>query len=193
MQQAIREFWDYFLLRKADMERFKNVNDPVYDDVLRVLQRIHSGLWFEFCATPGENELVISADGKKELFPLVEEVVQAAPETDDWEIVALKPKRGFPITTEWKGSIVKIGDVLVVPVFKQTGEMGLKMYVPMLDASNSEDLHNALLRALDVGLGERRFAEAIEATWVHPLADAPPRAFPLPDLDDYLERRTMKG
>jgi hypothetical protein len=193
MKQAIREFWDYFLLRKADMERFKNVNDPVYDDVLRVLQRINAGLWFEFCTTPGVNELIISADGNKDLFPLVEEVVQAAPDTGDWEIVALKPKRGYPVSTTWKGVTVAIGEVLVVPVFKQTGEMGLRMYVPGLDASNSQDLHNALLRALDAGLGERHFAESIQATWVYPFADAPSHAFPLPELDDYRENRMQKG
>ncbi len=80
-------------------------------------------------------------------------------------------------------------DVLVDPVFRPSGEVGLRLYLPELSPANTEDAHNAVLRALDLGLGERRFAQTIAATWVHPITDAPERAFSLPEIDDYITRR----
>ena len=61
---------------------------------------------------------------------------------------------------------------------RNTGEMGLKLYVPGLSEASQEDIHDALLRTLDSGLGERQFAERVEATWVYPILEAPSEACP---------------
>ena len=193
MKEVITEFWRCFAEHRLELKRIESADDPAYDVVLQALQQIDDGLYFEFCSTPGTNELIVTAEGKKELFPLVEEIVREAPHIDDWQVFALKPKRGFPVTTRWEQTKLLIGDVVVLPVFRETGEMALRLYIPGLSEKNQEDIHNALLRVLDSGLGERRFAECIEATWVYPLSDAPSQAFPLSDLDDYLDCRDAEG
>lgn len=193
MNESIERFWCTFAVHRADLERIESAESPAYDNLLESLQRIDEGLYLEFCTTPGANELIISAEGDADLFPLVDEVVRQAPAMDDWAVFALKPKIGFPAATRWEGTNVTIGDVLVLPVFRNTGEMGLRLYVHGLTEANKTDIHNALLRALDHGLGERRFAECVESTWVYSAEDAPSQAFRLPELDAYLEARTKRG
>ena len=193
MKEAIAAFWRDFQVQKSNLETLETANDPAYDQVLASLQRLDPHLYFEFCSTPGINEFIITAEGKKRLFPLVEEIVGIAPDIPDWKIVALKPKRGFPVTARWEQTEIEINEVLVAPVFRENGEMGLKLYAPNLTKSNKGDIHNALLRALDSGLGEKRFAESIAATWVYPVADAPRHAFQLVQLDTYIGRRNNEG
>lgn len=193
MKKAIDEFWRNFEAHKSDLERLETADDPAYEQVLASLQKLDSGLYFEFCSTPGKNEFIVTADGKQRLFLLVEEIVREAPAMQDWELFALKPRRGFPVTIKWEQTTVTVGDVLVVPVFRETGEMGLRLYVPHLSESNQDDIHNALLRALDIGLGERRFAECVESTWVYAVSDAPEHAFKLTEIETYLDRRENEG
>ena len=193
MKKEIAEFWRDFQEHKFHLARIETADDPIYDQVLASLQRVDPGLWFEFCSSPEENEFIVTAEGEVRLFPLVEEIVREAPEIPDWKIFALKPKRGFPVTTRWEQTQVTIGAVLLLPVFKTTGEMGLKLYAPDVTPSNKDDIHNALLRALDTALGEREFAESVGASWVYPIEEAPHHAIKLTELDDYLQRRKNKS
>jgi len=185
----VEEFWNYFLSRRQDFEDLTSSDDPLYDALLAKLQRVHPDLYIEFCTTPGENELILTAEGKMELFELVEEVVAQAPEISGWRIFALKPKLGFPQTTRWEGHEVRIADVMVVPVrHRETGRVGLHLYVEGATPKNEYDIHSALLRAIDHGLGERCFAERVQATWVHPIKELPKgvSSFPLMQLDEYV-------
>jgi hypothetical protein len=189
MSDVIPEFWRSFLDHKAELENLESADDPTYDTLLASLQKIDQGLFFAFCTEPGANEFIVSADGNEELFSLVEDIVRQAPEVDGWQIIALKPQLGFPETTRWEDVEIVIGDVLVLPVFNPAGEMGLRLYAPGFSEADSTSIHNAILQALDSGLGERQFAQLVKGTWVHPIEEAPAGAFPLPDLSDYLEKR----
>ena len=130
MKEVISEFWRCFADHRQELERIESADDPSYDAVLQALQQIDHGLYFEFCSTPGSNEFIVTAEGEKELFPLVEAIVQQAPCIDDWQIFALKPKRGFPVTARWEQTKVMIGDVVVLPEFRETGEMGFEALCP---------------------------------------------------------------
>lgn len=189
MNDAIAKFWNDFQALKADLAQIESADDPVYDQLLVSLQKLDPDLYFMFCAEPDGNEFIVTAEGEQRLFALADRIVDQAPDISDWQLIALKPSMGFPVTTRWEQTIVTIGEVLVVPVFRETGEMGLQLYVADLTESNQNDIHNALLRALDVGLGERRFAESVTATWVNPISEAPEHAFNLPELVAYIDQR----
>lgn len=193
MKEAIAKFWSDFQNLKSSLEHTESVNGSPCDEMLTALQKLDSNLYFEFSSSPGEHEFIITAEGDKSLFPLVDEIICEAPEIPNWALFALKPKRGFPKIARWEGTEVKIGDVLVVPVFRETGEMGLELYVPDLNKSNEGDIHNALLRALDAGLGERRFAESVESTWICPAAEAPEHAFKLSELEEWIDQGDCEG
>ncbi len=104
MKKVISRFWREFLKHKSDLEKLESPDDPAYDRILQSLQKIDSGLFLEFCTTPGTNEFIVTADGKEELFSLVDRIVGEAPRIQGWEVFALKPKLGFPTTTTWEGS-----------------------------------------------------------------------------------------
>src|SRR5687768_3742172 len=102
MSDPIEEFWQCFLDRRRELEQMASAQDPTYDVVLDALQKVNEGLYFEFCSVPGKNEMIITADGDVDLFPLAENIVARAPKAGDWNIMALKPKLGFPVTTGWE-------------------------------------------------------------------------------------------
>jgi hypothetical protein len=178
---AIVEFWDLFRLRAAALAAIESADDPTYDELLEKLHRIDPGLYFELSSNPGACELIVTAEGERDLFPLARTVVGAAPMVDGWTIQAIKPK-------------LVIADIAFDPVECDGGKLGLRIFVPGLDPKDAEDAHNALLRAMDHGLGEEMFAEAIQGTEVHPMpAGATASNFiPLVELEAFVRWRERK-
>lgn len=159
----------------------------MYDELLQKLQEIDEGLFFEFAVSPGDCELIVTAEGEKSLFSLVEEIVAAAPVIEGWRILALKPKLGFPGSIVWDGCQVAIEEVVFDPLENESDELGLRLLVPGLVDQDADRVHNALLRAIDHGLGEREFAEAVAYTEVAALEGAADEFIPLIDLESFIQ------
>ena len=72
--------------------------------------------------------------------------------------------------------------------------LDLRICIPELDQGDIVDAHNAVLRAMDSGLGEERLAEAVQGTEVLPLPKGADRGdlIRLTDLDAFVERRARK-
>lgn len=192
----IAEFWRRFARVQAELWTLTSADHPVYDALLEQLQVIHEGLYLEFSTGPGEPELIVTAEGDSSLFPLVESIVAAAPEMPGWRILALKPKTGFPATTCWEGLTITLADVVFCPLERPgTDDLGLRMLVPGIGPDESESAHNALLRALDHGLGERAFADAVHHTEVLPLPDgaSADELIALVHLEEYIRSRQRRG
>jgi hypothetical protein len=122
-------------------------------------------------------------------------IVAAAPEIPGWTILSLKPKLGFPVTARWEDLTITVANVVFNPLdIKGSDDFGLLIYVPGIRHSDTEKAHNALLRAIDHGLGERRFAQAVQYTEVHPLPDdaSADDFIPLAHLEKYIEWREGK-
>lgn len=91
------EFWAWFA---ANAQRFERRPDQVpVDDFSQQLARVHPGLAFVLGPAPqGGHELEISADGKRDLIPIVTDVVGAAPPIPGWVIHAFRrPHPGLSI------------------------------------------------------------------------------------------------
>ena len=192
---AVKGFWAEFQKHAEALRRSHSADTQVYDHLLEQLQKIGEGLFLVFSSGPGEAELIITAEGDAALFPLVESVVQDAPAVPGWKIFALKPQRGFPETARWEGYEVAIEDVMFQPLESESGGLGLQLLIPGLTPEREDDAHNALLRALDHGLGERQFAEAIAHTEVAALTGPADEYIPLADLEQFIEwrRRSSSG
>lgn len=194
--QAIAEFWRVFQGRAGELARVRSADDPVYDLILDRLQEINPELYFEFYAEPGASELVITAEGERSLFPLVDSIVAGAPEIPGWAILALKPKLGIPVTATWEDGKVTVADVVFLPLeLADSDDLGLRLLVPGLAPEHAEAAHNALLRVLDHVLGEREFAESVEYTEVVPLpGDASEEDYiALSDLESYISWRKNRS
>jgi hypothetical protein len=195
--QALANFWRVFQEHSGALAASSNADNPVYDLILDQLQRIHPAIYFEFSSGPGTSKIIITAEGDSSLFPLVDSIVAGAPKISDWSVLSLKPKLGFPVTTTWEGISVTIGDLVFDPMDRKGSEdLGLRIFVPGLAPENTEDAHNAILRALDHALGEREFANSVQYTEVFPLpVNASPRDYiPITALEDYIiwRRKEMK-
>jgi hypothetical protein len=178
--QAISEFWQLFQRREAELAAAKSADSPVYDALLDQLQKIGAGLYLEFSANTAQRELIVSADGDRSLFPVARAVVAAAPDVGGWTIRALKPKLGFPMVTTWGKVELKIEELVFEPLEAEgTDDLGLLILIPGLADEDLDDAHNAVLRALDHGLGEEHLAEAVRHTEVAPLP-------PDEKADDYI-------
>ena len=70
------------------------------------------------------------------------------------------------------------------------------MYVPELQPSLTQHVHNAILRAIDLGLGEQAFAEAVGYTEAVCLPEGsdPSTFIALTDLEKYIDwHRRRRG
>lgn len=187
----IEEFWLAFSRNEQAIARLTTADDPLYDAVLVHLQEVAPGLYFEFSSSADHNELIITADGNSSLFETVDQIVAQAPEIKGWRILSLKPKIGFPNTTRWEGISVTIADVRFRPIRRKDSDLvDLELFVPNVDEDSRDAVHNALLRAIDHGLGERRFSETIAGTTVRIASwdAAGCESYPLTYLDEYISR-----
>lgn len=188
---SIQGFWNHFRERHGRLAPGGTMDDQEFDALLAELHRIEPGLFLLLCVGATPKELIVTAEGKRELFSTAEDVVAQAPTLEGWTFLALKPKLGFPDTAEWEGYSVAIDQVSFKPLERPEGTLGLRLFVPRLRSQDAERAHNAILRALDVALGERRFADLIDGTEVA----ARPRWLdtmglrPLKELEEVLKGR----
>jgi hypothetical protein len=194
-REAIAEFWRVFEKHEGELTMLSSADHPLYDLILGKLHQIDPRLYFEFSSTPGASELIITADGNRSLFNLVESIVADAPKTPGWSISALKPKIGFPVAATWEGTKVTIADVVFEPLeLNSAGDFGIRIFIPGITDESVKNAHNAILRALDHALGERAFAELVQGTEVLPLPDNVPAGtyLPLTELENFVSQRKKR-
>jgi hypothetical protein len=187
---AIADFWALFRRRKDTLANAKSADNAVYDELLQQLHQVDAGLYLEFSLGPRPRELIVTAEGKRSLFELARRIVRAAPIVDGWTILALKPKIGFPVTACWEGLTLRVAELVFdTLVSKGRRELGLRIFVPGLKDEDTDAAHNAVLRAMDHGLGEERLAEAIGYTEVRslPAGVSAGDFIPLSQLDAFIE------
>ena len=97
------EFWDWFQ-QDAGRLSWATASDERAQDIHRHLVAVDPGLVFELEGDPGSaRTLVISANGKAALVPVVERVVAGAPSVQGWSIVALRPRLGTNLGVSYRG------------------------------------------------------------------------------------------
>jgi hypothetical protein len=185
----IKEFWTLVSARAPALAKARSANDAQYDELLASLHRVDPGLFIHF--QNGGGDFVISADGDPNLFSVARDVAAAAPRLPGWKVLALKPKLGFPMKTEWEGTTVSTDDVVFLPLSRPGfDDLGLRVYVRGLRAQDVEAATNAVYRMLDDGLGEERFALSVVHLQVLPLPDhVDGKVYPIRDLDGFIARR----
>ncbi len=97
------KFWSWFIRNEIELSNSRSADDPILDTLLAELQEIHSEFFFEIGTNFEPHELIITAEGKRNLFPVVDEFVAGAPRIPAWKFIALKPAQGFDFVTSYKG------------------------------------------------------------------------------------------
>lgn len=96
---AVNDFWNWFKI-------FFNITKRNWEKELSVrLKLVHPQLTFLVgrSKTESPNELVITSNGIKEVFPLVIDVVNAAPKMEKWKVIAFKQKKSIKGAIKYNG------------------------------------------------------------------------------------------
>lgn len=152
------EFWIWF--SKHEQKYFNeienlDIREQIFVDLSQRLTEIQEDLVFEFSPIheSGIRELTISADGIKEGFPKVEELILKAPKIANWQFNAFRqriPGEDFGI----QYGDIKMGysDIFFRYKDGEYGEIGIELNVRGL--AEDEQCKNAVYILLDSLIGE---------------------------------------
>jgi hypothetical protein len=199
--EAIQEFWRWFTEHRAEFDVLKDTENPFWDIALAQLKRLDERLWFELSNMDrDEREFIITAEGHFEAFELVDTIVANAPRIPNWEVIALKPPRGFDFISTYEGIHFEPRAMWFLPLdsASRPGDLGLRVGVPNLTSDIKRQATNAVAVILDTALGERAAALDIQHLEVIALPESPESQgyVPLKQLPDYISscsRRNRMG
>ncbi len=89
------KFWSWFQDNDNKLFHFEQDQDAVFDELSEQLVKVNDNLTFEFgpILDNGKREFVISADGIRAAFPVVEKLHKSAPNLERWTIIKFRPRR----------------------------------------------------------------------------------------------------
>lgn len=146
-QARIYTFWSWLLENQAELAGEHSELAELLDELLEELHLVDPGLYFEIESTTRPRELVLTAEGHEELFPLVESLVASAPSLEGWEFTALKPAMGFAFRTNYEGVEVDPQRLWFLPMLSASNEssLGLRIGIPDFYPEHERQLANAVL------------------------------------------------
>ncbi|HAP65214.1 MAG TPA: hypothetical protein DCR93_38965 [Cytophagales bacterium] len=115
-------FWAWFEQHYAPLLFLREVDRPererIMDECLNRLHEFHPQLFFQIGGHPEADryELIITAEGVKEAFPIVEQLVAAPPVMKDWHVVAFKQPQGTHLSLEYGGRRFTPQEIDIIPM-----------------------------------------------------------------------------
>ena len=153
-KDPINDFWTWFA---KNQEKFYTLNsknqEKLFDELSLQLNKIGEDLTFEFSPI-FENktrELVISADGIKSSFPIVQEVISKAPSLPNWKFIAFRQRHSDLMTVQLGSAKISENDIFF-KFSKDNGKIALQLHIRNYIDNN--DFGSAKFIFLDQVLGE---------------------------------------
>lgn len=178
--------WSEFLRLEATFRsNAPLLREEAFDEFLAALHVVDGGLFFEVGGSPGGGwKLIITAEGRIDLFDTVDALVLDAPTLGWWEIIALIPPRGFGFVTTYGAATVDPSECRVAVVRRRETRADLLVTCPGFSLEHLDAFVCAVRLALTNALGEREFAQSVShieveaptpSTAHHPLLEELPR------------------
>jgi hypothetical protein len=125
-------FWDWFSKNENEYYNYEKKNQELlFNNLHQKLIEIDSNLVFEFGPTQLNNirEFTISADGLKESFPAVIELVKRAPNLDKWKISSFRQRiPGDEIEIRYDNFKISYDDIYF-RYSEESGKIGLELNI----------------------------------------------------------------
>lgn len=155
-----QRFWNWFLHNERHLFETDRASG-----LLRLQKRLHhvnKGLTFEIgeALKNGKKRLYLSADGIRELFPVVAKLVEAAPELNYWELHTLRAAKEGPFIVEVNSLVLDARKVSIDYKLKN-GRLFLDIFLER-EVLNHPSLSMALYLLLDAILGEYDAATKVQ-------------------------------
>ncbi len=151
------KFWNWFIKNQDvyynEVENLE-IREKIFDDLSNNLKKINSDLVFEFSPKHdnGIREFTISAEGIKEIFPIVEKLIQKAPKLENWKFNAFRQRiPGDEFEIQYGDLKIGYSDIF----FKSEnddGKFGVELHIR--DYNNKGQTQNAIYILLDGLIGE---------------------------------------
>ena len=147
------DFWVWFRQNEDEIFNFERNQEAVFDKLAARMQRVNSSLTFEFGPKQaGKREFVISADGVKDAFPIVEKLYSAAPQLSKWKVIKFRPRRdAFDIN--YQGVSVQAASVTIA-IKREGAKAALTVLIPGYTELKRESYAGIAFLMLDQALGE---------------------------------------
>jgi len=165
------EFWDWFKNNDSQFFFLSQVQDE--NEKERILEELHhrlnqfsEGLFFEIGGHPDDiQDLVITARGDVTYFAKVEELVENAPEMDNWNVIAFKPPINESFELNYEDISINSNDILFSIQENEAGLLEITLFFKNLDTkyeSQYGEVSNLILETL---LGEKDYFEKVESVF----------------------------
>jgi hypothetical protein len=184
------EFWQW--MQDASVELLEADGQTVADTVEERLSEIDSRLGVEVSGPAEPRELIITAWSDPSAFAAVRELVAAAPPLPGWQIIALKPPRGFEFAIDLDGLKIDANELQFEPLAAEEDPklLGVRIYVPSAGEDDDERLGRALPLIMETGIGEEAAAQIDHSEYVAGRGDE--RALPIGELLRYVRWHLKK-
>lgn len=151
---AIKEFWVWFATNAASLQADKDMR-AVMEKISAELAKIDKGVFAEIGADKKSRTLVLSADGNKSLFPIVQALYAARPKVAGWNVVAFRQRNDQGELKDMKFEMAgKQYDATMITFVAQPGlqKLDIVLYSPSEDVS--EPVKSMMMIMLDHTIGE---------------------------------------
>lgn len=153
-QLSESRFWTWFRRNDDRLFDFERDQEQLIREIVTELHRIHRSLSFEISSIKdGRREFIISADGKRDAFPAVVSLADAAPILARWDVVKFRPRRSEPCMVGIGGMDFSSDDVQFT-LEREGGKIGVTLYLGDSEDFNEEVIGYIGFLLLDYTLGE---------------------------------------
>ena len=153
--QAKKEdrFWEWFTKNNERIFHFEKNQNRIFSELGKAMARVDKYLTFEFGPiNDGVREFVISADGIKEAFSIVESLYSKAPNLDAWKFTKFRPRR-TPMDLQFGDLYIKPEDVQAT-LNKDGSKVHITVFMRGAGGTNDHLFQRAAFIILDQAIGE---------------------------------------
>jgi hypothetical protein len=185
-----KKFWDWFSNHKDELiEESRADYNMLLDNLLEQLHRYCKNIFLEI-GSPEENkmELIITANGDKTYFNMVEALVNNAPKFNNWIITAFKPPMERKFNFKYEGINLDTNEIWFEPLAneKEPTELGIQVFVDSFDLDKKDIFDYAIYIVLETILGEKSFAEDINYLKIDKLEKGNEKYISIKKLPEYI-------
>ena len=162
------KFWNWFSKNQNtyynEIENLE-IREKIFNDLSTELKKVHKDLVFEFSPIHenGIREFTVSAEGIKELFPIVEKLIESAPKIEKWQFNAFRQRiPGDEFEIQYGDFRISYSDIYFRYVDGEYGEIGIELNIRDFDDSGQSK--NAIYILLDGLIGEYDITMGID--WI---------------------------
>ena len=161
------KFWNWFSKNQStyytEIENLE-IREKIFNELSFELKKVHSDLVFEFSPIHenGIREFTVSADGMKEVFPIVISLIAKAPNLKNWKFSAFRQRvPGDEIELNFGDFKIGYKDIYF-RYLEEDGKLGIELNIR--DYNNDPRKQNAIYILLDSLIGEYDVTMGID--WV---------------------------